>query len=99
MPRYVALLRTVNVAGHGTDKLYVVFLSRKPTKRPRLPLVSLPERLTVLARHGSEVLLVSGRKPNGFYGFPNALVEQAFGVPATTRNWSTVRKLAALLER
>jgi uncharacterized protein (DUF1697 family) len=26
------------------------------------------------------------------YGFP-AFVEQAFGVPATSRNWNTVKKL------
>jgi uncharacterized protein (DUF1697 family) len=84
-------------AAGATDKLYVSFLSRQSAKRPRLPLVSPLERLTVFARHGREVLLVSGRKPNGFYGFPNALVEEAFGVPATTRNWSTVRRLAALL--
>jgi uncharacterized protein (DUF1697 family) len=43
------------------------------------------------------VLLVSGRKPNGFYGFPNAFIETAFRVTATTRNWSTVTRLAKLL--
>jgi uncharacterized protein (DUF1697 family) len=42
--------------------------------------------------------LISGRKPNGFYGFPNAFVETAFRVAATTRNWSTVTRLAKLLE-
>jgi len=43
------------------------------------------------------VLLLSSPKPNGFYGFPNAFVETAFGVAATTRNWSTVTSLAKLL--
>jgi uncharacterized protein (DUF1697 family) len=84
-------------AAAATDKLYVAFLTRKPVREPKLPLASPRERLTVVARFGREVLLVSGRKPNGFFGFPNALVEDAFGVPATTRNWSTVRKLAGLL--
>lgn len=79
------------------DKLYVTFLSGKPPREPKLPLASPQERLTVIARRGREVLLVSGRKPNGYYGFPNALVEDSFGVPATTRNWSTVCRLAGLL--
>lgn len=80
-----------------SDKLYVVFLTRKARKPPALPLASRAERLTAFACRGRDVLLVSGRKPNGFYGFPNAFVETAFGVDATTRNWSTVTRLAKLL--
>jgi uncharacterized protein (DUF1697 family) len=81
------------------DKLYVVFLARRPKRMPRLPLTSSAERLTAFARREHHVLLVSRRKPSGFYGFPNAFVETAFGVPATARNWSTVTRLAALLAR
>lgn len=81
-----------------TDKLYVVFLTRKPRRAPKLPLRSLPERLTAFGLRGRDVLLVSSRKPNDFYGFPNAFVEAAFGVPATSRNWSTVTRLAKRLE-
>jgi uncharacterized protein (DUF1697 family) len=74
-------------------KLYVVFLAAKPSKRPRLPLDGAKERLAVIGRTGLDVLLVSRRKPSGMYGFPNAFVEQAFGVRATSRNWNTVKKL------
>ena len=81
----------------ATDKLYVVFLARKARTVPSLPLASAQERLTVFACRGRDVLLVSGRKPNGFYGFPNAFVEAAYGVAATARNWSTVTRLAKLL--
>jgi len=80
------------------DKLYVVFFARKPRRRPRLPVDSPSEALTVFALREREALLVSRRKPNGFYGLPNAFVEELFGVTATTRNWSTVTKLAKLLE-
>ena len=80
-----------------TDKLYVVFLTRKPRRTPALPLRSLAERLTVFDVRERDVLLVSGRKTNGFYGFPNAFVETAFGVAATSRNWSTVTRLATRL--
>ncbi|HVJ30636.1 MAG TPA: DUF1697 domain-containing protein [Gammaproteobacteria bacterium] len=80
-----------------SDKLYVVFLARKARKPPALPIASSVERLTAFACLGRDVLLVSSRKPNGFYGFPNAFVETAFRVTATTRNWSTVTRLAKLL--
>ena len=79
------------------DKLYVVFLTRKARRPPPLPMASTVERLTAFACRGRDVLLVSGRKPNGFYGFPNAFVEAAYGVAATARNWSTVTRLAKLL--
>ena len=81
----------------ASDKLYVVFLARKARKPPTLPIESAAERLTAFACRGRDVLLVSGRKPNGFYGFPNVFVETAFGVAATTRNWSTVARLEKLL--
>jgi uncharacterized protein (DUF1697 family) len=80
-----------------SDKLYVVFLARKARKPPALPIESAAERLTAFVCRGRDVLLISGRKPNGFYGFPNAFVETAFRVAATTRNWSTVTRLAKLL--
>ncbi len=82
----------------ASDKLYVVFLSRKARKPPLLPISSAAERLTAFACRGRDVLLVSARKPNGFYGFPNAFVEAKYGVAATARNWSTVTRLARLLE-
>jgi uncharacterized protein (DUF1697 family) len=81
----------------ASDKLYVVFLARKPRQSPALPIASKAERLRAFGCRGRDVLLVSGRKPNGYYGFPNAFVESAFGVAATTRNWSTVTRLAELL--
>jgi uncharacterized protein (DUF1697 family) len=79
------------------DKLYVVFLTRKARKVPALPIASPRERLKAFACRGRDVLLVSSRKPNGFYGFPNAFVETEFGVAATTRNWTTVTRIAKLL--
>ena len=82
----------------ASDKLYVVFLARKARKPPSLPISSSAERLTVFACRNRDVLLVSARKRNGFYGLPNAFVEAAYGVAATARNWSTVTRLATLLE-
>ena len=81
----------------ASDKLYVVFLTRRARKPPELPIASRVERLTAFACRGRDVLLVSRRKPSGFYGFPNAFVETEFRVYATARNWTTVTRIAKLL--
>jgi uncharacterized protein (DUF1697 family) len=91
-----ALARTNPFDGLEDDrllKLYVVFLAANPSKRPRLPIEDTKERLEAIGRKRLDVLVVSRRKPNGMYGFPNAFVEQAYGAPATSRNWNTVKKL------
>jgi len=80
-------------AGPGV-KLYVAFLSQRPRSKPRSPLVSSQEALEAVTMSDREVFVVSRRKKNGFFGFPNLLVEKELGVSATTRNWSTVSKIA-----
>ncbi len=84
-----ALLRRVR------RKLYVTFLFRKPRGRPLFPLVSAKEALEAVAVRDREVFIVSRRKKNGFFGFPNGIIEKELGVLATRRNWTTVTKIAA----
>jgi uncharacterized protein (DUF1697 family) len=86
------------LTGDASIKLYVVFLERKPKQAPPLPLRHAPERLELIALRGREAYVVSRRKPNGFYGFPNQFIERTLGVAGTSRNWSTVTRAAALLE-
>jgi uncharacterized protein (DUF1697 family) len=77
-------------------KRYVVFLMQKPKRRPALPVISGKQRLEAVAMTDREVFVVSQLIPNRrFFGFPNEFVEAAFGVPATSRNWSTVVRLAS----
>jgi uncharacterized protein (DUF1697 family) len=78
-------------------KLYVAFLSRLSRIRPHLPLVSRKEALEVISVTGLEVFIVSRCKENGFFGFPNNFVENEFGVPATSRNWSTITRIVQFL--
>ena len=79
-------------------KCYVAFLASDPLKQPPLPVLSEKEALEIFKVAGREVFVLSHRKENSrMYGFPNGVVESEFGVPATTRNWSTIRKIAALL--
>jgi uncharacterized protein (DUF1697 family) len=82
----------------GPDiKLYVSFLSGKPRHKPALPLLQPKEALEAIKVIGQNVYIVSRKKKNGGYGFPNIFLEKAFGVPATTRNWTTVTKIAGLM--
>lgn len=81
----------------GPDlKLYVAFLAGPPVKRTALPLIDAKEGLEVAGLQGLDAFIVS-RRVKGRFGFPNALVEKAFGVEATTRNWNTVLKIAGMV--
>lgn len=84
-----------NVRAGADVKLYVAFLLREPGRRPRLPLASPKEGLEVVAVKGLEAFVVS-RRIRGRFGFPNLLIEKELGVPATTRNMTTVGKMAEL---
>ena len=89
--------KSFSALGSAPDtKRYVTFLSGPPEKMPRFPLVSAKEALEAVAIKNLDVLVVSGRKKNGFYGFPNNFIEKELGVSGTTRNWSTVTKIVEL---
>jgi uncharacterized protein (DUF1697 family) len=84
--------------GDRTLKLYAVCLEQKPQRVPPLPWEDPQERLEAIGIKGLDVLVVSRRKePRLFYGFPNSFVEKMLDVPATSRNWSTMTKIAALM--
>lgn len=77
-------------------KLYVAFLSQAPSAMPKLPLVAPREGLELVRVTGLEAFVVSRKSGNGRYGFPNNFIELLFGVPATTRNWTTVSRMVQL---
>lgn len=77
-------------------KLYVAFLARAPRRRVTFPLVSAKDALEAIGLRGPHAFIVSRLKPNGFFGFPNNFIETALGVPATSRNWSTVTKIVEM---
>jgi len=78
--------------------LFAVLLADDPKNKPKLPLISDKENLEVIEVKDRVALVVSHRKKNGWFGFPNAIVEKALGVSATTRNWNTVNKIVKLAE-
>ncbi len=99
--KIVALARRVPFKDFEAEpgiKLYVVFLSQRPRSKPKLPLISSQEALEAIAMSGGEVFVVSRRKTNGFFGFPNNFVEKELGVSATSRNWSTIIRIIEFLK-
>lgn len=75
---------------------YVSVLGGAPKLSPTLPL-ERPEKdweVRVLRVEGPFVCSLHRRRPNGRH-YPNEVVEKAFGVPATTRNWNTILKLCS----
>lgn len=79
-------------------KLYVAFTVGEPRQRPRLPIVDERELVEITALRAADALVISRRKPNGMYGFPNFCVER-LGVMATSRNWNTVIRVAAFARK
>jgi uncharacterized protein (DUF1697 family) len=87
------------MAGDARLKLYVAFAADKTKQRPRFPLVLPTEELEAIGMKNRDVLIVSRRKPNGMYGFPNNWIEKALGITSTARNWSTVSKIVDLARK
>ena len=70
-----------------------MFLFDKPAQTPKLPFKSTTENLELIAVKDRAAFVVARRKKSGWFGFPNNFVEKQLGVTATTRQWSTLRKL------
>jgi uncharacterized protein (DUF1697 family) len=78
-----------------STKLYVSFLKEELKKKPKLPHISTKKDVEIIEIKKREVYCLTV-EINGRFGFPNNFVEKEFGVPATTRNWTTVCKLLEL---
>lgn len=96
----IVLRNPFNRVESGADvMLFVVFLAAEPARDKRLPLLSSTENLEVFQIRDRNAFIVARRKKNGRFGFPNNFVEKQLGVPATTRNWTTVKKIIDFANR
>ncbi len=78
----------------GADVVvFVVFLSGEPKRTPILPLVSKTENVEIFEVKDRTAFIISHRRKNGWFGYPNKFVEKELGVLGTTRNWNTVNKI------
>ncbi len=82
------------LAAEGEVKFYVTFLCEEPETVPALPLISAKKDVEIFLVENRDVFSVS-RSQNGHFGFPNEFVEKKFGVCATTRSWSTIKKIVS----
>jgi uncharacterized protein (DUF1697 family) len=96
LARLVALAPFGELAADRRLKLYVIFAAGKTRQRPAFPLQLAKEGLEAIGLADDDVLIVSHRKPNGMYGFPNNWIEKELGITSTARNWSTVRRLVEI---
>jgi len=87
------------IAPNSDTMLCVAFLATTPGSKPKLPLQSQTEKLEVIAIKDQAAFVVARRKQTGWFGFPNNFVERELGVLATTRQWSTVRKIVEFATR
>ena len=86
------------VKGGKEVKRYVLFFSGKPRIVRPTPWFHDKEGCEVFAMLGLNAFVASYQLPTGWWGFPNNMVEAELGVVSTARTWSTVAKLAALVE-
>lgn len=70
-------------------KLYVVFFWKAPELPPKRPLASAAEGFELVRLTGREACVVSWSVGERV-AFPNQILEKALGVPATSRNWTTL---------
>jgi uncharacterized protein (DUF1697 family) len=78
---------------------WVAVLAARPRALPELPLADPAGRAWSVRFERLEGAFALGlwrRRPGGFR-FPNQIVEGALGVPATTRWWETLERVASLL--
>lgn len=76
-----------------TSKPYITLVHARLTTPKKLPLWSPKRDVEVYEIAGNNVYCRAHRIGKEF-GFPNGFIEKEFRVPATTRNWNTLEKIA-----
>ena len=73
-------------------KYYITFLKQENTPALEFPVFSKNRDIELFQNNGREIFSVCTMH-KGVYGFPNAIIEKLTGIPATTRNPITLRKI------
>lgn len=78
----------------GNDiKLYVTFLAEETPHKLKLPFKSSKKDFEIVSMSGREVFSLSFKTSDGRFGNSAGFIEKEFKVPATTRNWNTLRRI------
>jgi uncharacterized protein (DUF1697 family) len=81
--------------GAADVKLFVTFFSGEPQVNGKLPLRSAAGDAEIILVRGCEAYGL-GYLKDGRYGASYGQVQAKLGEPATTRNWNTIKGIAAL---
>jgi uncharacterized protein (DUF1697 family) len=78
----------------GDDKIktYVFFLYEEPKEKIEIPFTTASGEVNVLSKNNLNLFLLVKKVP-GKASSPNDLIEKAFKVRATARNWDVVCKI------
>jgi hypothetical protein len=79
----------------GDRKYYITFLKAEYYEPLIFPLFSKNKDVEVIYQNKKDFISVSNLF-KGSYGFPNAFIEKLTGIPATTRNPDTLKKILDL---
>ncbi|MGB2714831.1 MAG: hypothetical protein WBC51_11660, partial [Vicinamibacterales bacterium] len=74
-------------------RLYVTFLSDKPTTKLKIPYESTDKHFCILKVSESEVFHAVVLTPNSRSVDDMAILEKEFGKNITTRNWNTIIRI------
>ena len=80
---------------------HVTILAKRPAKLPKLPIYAPSVdkwEIKILRVIGTAALCLRHRLKSGRL-YPNQIVEKQFGIPATTRTWNTIEKVASILRQ
>jgi uncharacterized protein (DUF1697 family) len=76
--------------------MYVVFLMEEPTDASKQSLISRNNDIEVFEIKDREIYCLRLKKYDGKTRFTLYSIEKILGMPATTRNWSTINKLISI---
>jgi uncharacterized protein (DUF1697 family) len=86
--------------GNAIDA-HVTIMATRPTKLPKLPIYApSKEKWEIrISRVVETAVLSLRRRVEGGRLYPNQIIEKLFGIPATTRTWNTIEKVAKVLSQ
>jgi uncharacterized protein (DUF1697 family) len=86
-----------NITVTKDTRLYASFLAQESDSQIKLPFFSEQKDLYILSKTSREVFYLVDLSKSGKTTEAMKIMEKEFGKASTTRNWNTVKKVAALV--
>lgn len=88
-------LELIKLQTEEDRKYYVTFVKEKFSVQIAVPFFSKNQDVEIIFHNNKDIISVS-KAFKGIYGFPNSFIEKSTGIPATTRNPDTLKKILKL---